>query len=173
MKYYAGIGSRSTSSEVLQLFEDVGVYLAKKGYVLRSGAAQGADRAFERGCDSANGQKEIYLPWTGFEGSTSTLIVKDKKAFKIAEQFHPYWQWLKQGARKLQARNSHQILGWDLQTPSSFIICWTKNGSGKGGTGQAIRIAKYYNKPVFDAGKWKDIEEVKKNLKMFLKENVV
>ena len=96
-----------------------------------------------------------------------------KKAFEIAEQLHPYWKNLRQGARKLQARNSHQILGCDLETPSSFIICWTKNGSGKGGTGQAIRIANYYNIPVLDAGKWKDIEEVKKNLKMFLKENVV
>lgn len=173
MKYYAGIGSRSTPSEVLQLFEDVGAYLAKKGYILRSGAAQGADQAFERGNDSVNGQKEIYLPWSGFENSTSTFIVKDKKAFEIAEQFHPYWQNLKQGAKKLIARDVHQMLGWDLQTPSSFVICWTKNGSGEGGSGQCIRIAKHYNRPVFDAGKWKDIEEIKKNLRKFLKENVV
>ncbi|NMA16004.1 MAG: hypothetical protein GX935_02005, partial [Erysipelotrichia bacterium] len=51
-----------------------------------------------------------------------------------------------------------------------FIICWTKNGSGSGGTGQAIRIAKAYDIPIFDAGKYKDIEQVKEELKEFIKQ---
>lgn len=59
---------------------------------------------------------------------------------------------LKDGAKKLQARNSHQVLGLDLNTPSDFIICWTKGGKGIGGTGQALRIAKAYNIPIFDCG---------------------
>jgi hypothetical protein len=168
MKYYAGIGSRETPIEVLKLFTQLGKLLANKGYILRSGHAEGADSAFEYGCDMVSGNKEIYIPWSGFENSNSKLIVSDKRAFEIAEKYHPYWFNLKQGARKLQARNSHQVLGLDLETPSNFIICWTKNGSGSGGTGQALRIAKDYNIPIFDAGNYKDIDIAKLKLKEFL-----
>lgn len=168
MNYYAGIGSRETPQDVLDIFKSVATYLANKGFTLRSGAAKGSDKAFEIGCDEVRGLKEIYLPWNGFEGSNSNLVVSNKRAFEIAERFHPYWHNLKDGAKKLQARNSHQVLGQDLETPSKFIICWTKNGNGSGGTGQAIRIAKHYNIPVFDAGKYKDIDELKRELKLFL-----
>lgn len=169
MKYYAGIGSRETPGEVLDVFIILGKFLAKHNYILRSGHAPGADITFENGCDIVNGKKEIYLPWSRFEGSNSNLIVKDDRAFEIAEKYHPYWARLSQGARKLQARNSHQVLGLDLSTPSNFVICWTKNGKGTGGTGQAIRIAKAYNIPVFDFGKYKDIEEGKNEFKIFFK----
>ena len=116
--YYTGIGSRETPEEVLSLFVIVGEFLAKKGYILRSGSAQGADRAFEVGCDKVKGKKEIYLPWRRFEGSNSNLIVKNTKAFDIAKRFHPYWHNLSNGAKKLQARNSHQVLGQDLDRKS-------------------------------------------------------
>lgn len=167
MSYYAGIGSRETPSDVLTIFEKVGKFLAQKDFILRSGHAEGADKAFENGCDKVNGLKEIYLPWKGFEGSESDLIVFDIRAFEIAEKYHPYWNNLKQGGQKLQARNSHQVLGSDLETPSSFVLCWTKNGKGSGGTGQAIRIAKAYDIPIFDAGKYKS-EDIGNQLKIFL-----
>ena len=118
LKCYAGIGSRETPEDVLNLFKMIGAYLAVEDYTLRSGGAEGADKAFEFGCNNAEGLKEIYLPWSRFEGSDSNLIVSDPKAFEIAEEFHPYWHNLSQGARKLQARNSHQVLGWDLNTPA-------------------------------------------------------
>lgn len=170
MKYYAGIGSRETPKEILELFTIIGEFLANKDYILRSGHAQGSDISFENGCDLVNGKKEIYLPWSRFEGSDSNLVVENEKAFKIAEEYHPYWHRLSQGAKKLQARNSHQVLGLDLSTPSNFIVCWTKNGKGSGGTGQALRIAWAYNIPVFDFGKYKDLEEGKIKFKEFLRE---
>jgi hypothetical protein len=173
MNYYAGIGSRETPIQILKLFENIGKFLAKKGFTLRSGSAEGADSAFEYGCTQIDGLKEIYLPWKNFRGSNSELIVKDIKAFEIAEKFHPYWHNLKDAAKRLQARNSHQVLGQDLNTPSNFIICWTKNGKGSGGTGQALRIAKHYNIPVFDAGSYSDIDIIKAELKLFLGNNGV
>lgn len=169
--YYTGIGARETPTEVLELFTKIGKFLASRNITLRSGHAKGADQAFEIGCDIINGNKEIYLPWYKFEGSTSSLIVSNKLAFNIAEKYHPYWHNLSQGAKKLQARNSHQVLGTDLNTPSSFVICWTKNGKGEGGTGQALRIAKEYNIPIFDIGKYdtiNDMDSVKQELKEFL-----
>ncbi len=166
--YYAGIGSRETPEETQEYFSGIAAFLSLKGLVLRSGRANGADKAFEVGCDSVDGEKEIYLPWRSFEGSDSNLIVSNTKAFEIAQKFHPYWDRLSDGAKKLQARNTHQVLGFDLKTPSKFVICWTKNGKGQGGTGQAIRIAQNYDIPVFDAGKYGDMREIKSNLKGFL-----
>ena len=81
-------------------------------------------------------------------------------AFEIAENFHPNWGRLSQGAQKLQARNSHQVLGQNLETPSSFIVCWTEGGKGSGGTGQAIRIAKHHGIKVIDFGVFKTPEEI-------------
>lgn len=159
-KYYAGIGSRETPENVMEIFRDIAELMdTKYDFILRSGHADGADIAFEQGCDRVYGGKEIYLPWSGFNGSDSKLVVKDIRAFEIAEKFHPYWHNLKDGAKKLQARNSHQVLGEDLETPSSLVLCWTKNGKGSGGTGQAIRIANEYNIPVFDAGGYEDISD--------------
>lgn len=169
-KTYAGIGSRETPIEIQKLMFQMARHLAHKGYALRSGGAEGADQAFERGCDSINGNKEIYLPWAGFENSKSTLVVKNPKAFEIAEKYHPYWHNLSQGARKLQARNSHQVLGQDLSTPCLVLICYTKGGKKAGGTGQALRIAEAYGVPVFDCGKYEhDLELLKTEYRDFLK----
>lgn len=164
MFYYAGIGSRETSQEFLDLFTRVAKYLSTKDCVLRSGGAKGSDKAFELGAT----HKEIYLPWKGFEGNNSNLIVKDERAFEIAAKYHPRWDYLSQGVRLLQARNSHQILGNDLKSPSDFVICWTKGGKGGGGTGQALRVAKDYNIPIFDCGKYTNVKECAIELKKFL-----
>ena len=128
---YAGVGSRETPTEILGRFYRAAEYLAKRNFVLRSGGASGADQAFEHGCDAVNGPKEIYLSWKGFEGNKSTLIVSSPKAYELASNFHPYWDNLSMGAKKLQARNSHQIMGIDLSSPVKFVLCWTKNGSGQ------------------------------------------
>ena len=171
MIYYAGIGSRETPNEILKVFEDIGYFLAQSSFTLRSGHAVVADMAFERGADKAKGKKEIYLPWKGFEGSTSDLVVNNPNAFETAEKFHTHWHNLKDGAKKLQARNSHQVLGQDLNTPSKFVICWTKGGKGQGGTGQALRIGEAYGIPIFDAGSYKDINEFKLDLYRYLIDN--
>ena len=165
---YTGIGSRSTPKETLQLFALLGRYFAQKGFILRSGGAKGADTAFENGCKEVNGRKEIYIPWKGFEDSRSSLVVESPMAFQIAKKFHPNWESLSEGAKKLQARNSHQILGWDLESPSNFVVCYTEGGKRKGGTGQALRLAESLNIPIFDFGLG---EEVKKDLRLWLEDS--
>lgn len=169
MKSYAGIGSRETPRDVLDAFVVIGSYLAKHGYTLRSGGAQGADEAFERGCDQQNGAKEIFLPWSSFRSSTSSLVVSAPEAFSIAAKHHPRWDSLSDAAQKLLARNTHQILGWTFDSPSNFVVCWTKGGLGAGGTGQAIRVANAYGVPVFDAGRWTNIDEMKLSFNSFIK----
>lgn len=159
MRYYAGIGSRKCPENILDTIKNLSTWLSNHDFILRSGAAIGCDTAFEIGCDIVNGKKEIYIPWKYFNNSSSDLIVRNKKAFEIAKEFHPYYDKLSDGAKKLQARNSHQILGVDLNTPVDFVVCYTKNGTEKCGTGQALRIAKKYNIPIFNFGIYKTIEE--------------
>lgn len=166
MIYYAGIGSRETPREVFDRFKRIASELAIKGYTLRSGGAKGADQAFELGCDMECGFKEIYLPWIGFEGSNSELYDITDEAMFVASEFHPYWNNLTQGARKLQARNGYQVLGYEFDEPSKFIICYTRGGKGNGGTGQAIRIAKAYAIPVFDFGNEDAEDKLREYLKM-------
>ncbi len=43
-----------------------------------------------------------------------------------------------------------QVLGSDLETPVSFVVCWTIGGKISGGTGQALRIAKDLGIPIFN-----------------------
>ena len=64
------------------------------------------------------------------------------------------WYKLTPAVRKLHARNVYQILGKPVSAGqvSSFVVCYTPRGSGSGGTGQALRIAKAYNIPIFDYG---------------------
>lgn len=173
MKFYTGIGSRETPFEIQELMVSMARILAKKGYVLRSGAVPGADYAFEAGCDKENGNKEIFLPWRNFQGSSSGIVLRDKKSIEIAKSFHPHWNNLNSRERKLHARNIYQILGKNLMTPSSFVICYTVNGYGGGATGQAVRIARAYNVPVFDCGAYEhdDVELLETEYKNFLKIN--
>lgn len=152
---YAGIGSRETPRDILDIMVDVGAWMAKQGHTLRSGRAPGADQAFEDGCNRLRGSKEIYLPWSGFQNAplAKGYIIPDvPEAYEIAARFHPAWDRLSQGAQKMMARNSHQILGLNLQTPCDMVICWTKGGLGGGGTGQALRIAKSLNIEIYDLG---------------------
>lgn len=151
VQYYAGIGSRETPEDILALMSNIAAKLENEKYILRSGGADGADSAFEKGVGNPK-NKEIYLPWKGFEGSTSLLYTICDKAYQIAEIYHPNWKSLSEGSKKLHARNAYQVLGKSLDKPVSFVICWTPHGEGGGGTGQAIRIAKAYDIPIFDLG---------------------
>ena len=137
-KYYSGIGSRSTPQRVLDQMSSVAERLARLGYTLRSGGADGADSAFEAGCDIIQGPKEIFLPWKNFNNNKSNLYPPTSEAFKMAARYHPAWSRCSRGARLLHARNCHQVLGQDLKSPCILIVCWHQN---KGGTMQAVRIA--------------------------------
>lgn len=146
MNYYAGIGSRETPTELKDTIKTIVEYLDKKGYILRSGGAPGADSFFEEHTEN----KEIFLPWRGFNGNTSTLFNPTPESLNLAQKYHPNWGRLSFGAKKLMARNCHQVLGLDLKTPVKFIVCWTKDGKATGGTGQALRMAEDLKIPVYN-----------------------
>lgn len=136
-KYYAGIGSRETPAAVLQRMTKCADYLREQGYTLRSGGAMGADRAFEM---AAGDNKDIY--YANDEDALWTHLYTD--------HFHPAPTRLSEYARKLMNRNAMQILGRSGCEPVEFVVCWTKDGKDTGGTGQALRIAKYFSITIFN-----------------------
>jgi hypothetical protein len=161
---YAGIGSRETPPGVLELIGRAASQLAAQGWVLRTGMAGGADQAFYRGA-SVHGALELYLPWPAFEadarspaGAAEQFVLGQPTpaAYELAARFHPAWSRCSQGARRLHARNCHQVLGPDLASPARFVLCVTPDGSldGRGqrvgGTGQALRIAHHHAIQVFN-----------------------
>lgn len=161
LKCYAGIGSRKTPSDICEMMTHIARFLCVIGYVLRSGAAGGADSAFESGV-SDESKKQIFLPWKSFNGNPSNLFGVGPKAYVIGKDFHPKWAGLSESAQLLIARNSYQILGRDLKSPCSFVICWTPNGKDVGGTAQALRIARHYEIPIYNLFLKKDRSEISK-----------
>jgi hypothetical protein len=148
MRRYAGVGSRETPQEICDKFRRFSKIFAEAGWCLRSGGADGADLAFESGAI----KKEIFLPWRGFNGSTSPLFKILPEATDYAERVHAAWDWLTPEGKLMQARNVHQVLGADLRSPCEFVLCWTKNGRAIGGTATAINVAWSEGIPVHNVG---------------------
>ncbi len=149
--YYAGIGSRETPQEALELMEEIGKCYAQAGWILRSGGASGADMAFE---DGAGDKSEIYK--ANIKDKVSPIIYE--KARNIAGNLHPAWGSMPEYAQQLHTRNVFQILGKDLSTPVTVVICWTPDKCIKhedrtrltGGTGTGISVADMANIPILN-----------------------
>lgn len=153
MKIYAGVGSRETPPDILEIIQYAAEALADMGWVLRSGHAPGADQMFEAW---AAGRAEIYLPWPTFEPQVPVAgACYDRPtgaAYRLAAEHHPAWEKLTRGAKALHARNSHQVLGRDLQTPVSFVLAWSNGNLFAGGTAQTVRIAQAHGIPCLHLG---------------------
>lgn len=153
MRYYAGVGSRKTPKEILDLMWRAAVMLRDQGWTARSGHSGDADMAFENGARAA---AEIYQPWPGFKGRVVwAKFVKDRpdpEAFAIARDLHPNWSSCSTEARALHARNVHILCGPDAGKPdlARFMICWTPGARTMGGTGMSIRIAEYFGVEVYN-----------------------
>ena len=173
--FYTGIGSRTTPDEVIRWMKIYGNVLAELGYTLRSGAAPGADAAFETGCDRGEGEKEIYLPWKNFQKHPSPHYEISEEALEIgADIYGPQFKYLRRPVKFLMSRNCYQVNGLTLDTPSNFVLCWTPDGCTRreergrktGGTGQAIAYASSLDVPVFNMQR----EESEEAFLQYLKE---
>ena len=91
---YAGIGSRATPESVLADMTTIAGWLARTGWHLASGGADGADTAFAGGAPA--GHLTLYLPWPGYNGHAGpdcrTLSRSALSAcMDIAARLHPAW----------------------------------------------------------------------------------
>ncbi len=153
--FYSGIGSRETPPKIKGVMEEIGLVLGESGLILRSGHADGADLAFERGAKDYRAQ--IFVPWPSFNkhhahSKRHTYHVPNKASMETVDEYHPSGPFLKHSVKKLHARNAQIVLGYGLDNPSKFVVCWTYQGKTIGGTAQGIRIAEAHYIPVFNLG---------------------
>jgi hypothetical protein len=148
---YAGIGNRNDVPErYITIMREIGSQAAKEGFTLRSGGATGSDRAFEQGCKQANGKMEIYLPWRYYNNNKSDLYHIPNEAFEVASEYYPRWGSLKEGVKKLFARNVQIVLGANLDKPVKMVICFVADECTSFGTKHAIRVANDNGIPVYN-----------------------
>lgn len=127
--FYTGIGSRETPRHICIYMSKVAKILDKRGYILRSGGAQGADKAFQ-------------------SSATNPIIYRGNShipqwAFNEAKKYlptHANWSIWNDYTKKLVARNMMLVLGKDGKTPSDFVLCWSSDIT-RGGTGYGVRCA--------------------------------
>lgn len=171
---YAGICLPDTPEAIQLRMTKIAVRLAANKFVLRSG---GTDTAFELGCPPL--LHEIYLPWARFNNKVSQFSFPTAAALELASEHHPTWDTLSLGARKLHARIAHQLLGYGLNSPASFLVCWTDDGCespttrspATGPAGQAISIAASHNIPVFNLKTADAIDRLTRAVKSLRAEN--
>lgn len=143
IKFYAGIGSRRAPVGILELMTQFASKIEQEGYVLRSGGADGADKAFAQGTSSSEIFKSSDAQDWAYDVAESCLPT-DRSNFR---SWKPYVQGL-------IARNMMQVLGKNSDQPVEFVLCWTPStfyeDSSAGGTGYAIRCALKNNIPVIN-----------------------
>jgi hypothetical protein len=148
-RYYAGIGSRKAPPKVKDQMTILAAMLEARGFRLRSGNADGSDQAFALGVER---EADIWLPDANFNKEFRKVkplhnyIIgggSDIEALKSVIKFHPAPNRLTPKGCLFMARNYRQVIG--LNEPNSeFVVAWTEGGEMKGGTAQAMRIAKYH-----------------------------
>lgn len=168
MRYWTGVGSRSITKEEQELAVYVAETITRRfGMVLRSGAAEGADTAFQKGVCNVNPKYcQIWTPWnnfrpkeqhTGFPSCsyttpTTEMFEKAREAF-ISTGIIPWFDRMKQGAQKLHGRNFYQVRGGygePLSKVCIYIADEDDNGEVSGGTRSAVLLARHYKIPTYN-----------------------
>jgi len=164
MNKIAIIGSRETPEPILVIMRDLIKSLAGTGTKIRSGGAGGADHTVTEYASKA--EREIFLPWNGFadlyhgqEGVYLWSTSSDApKATKIALKNYHWVNFQKQSSRNFHSRNAMQVLGYHLDDPVDFVLCWTPGGNKLGGTATGIKIAESFGIPVYNLGNPETLE---------------
>lgn len=147
----ACIGSRQIANWERDLFFNIGKFIVSGGDYISTGNAKGSDQVFASGGNEINPKNVlIYLPWKNYETYTlnkdnRVLYEPKDEWFDLTAPFHPGWQNLSQGVKRLMARN-YGI----LNRADKCIARLNHEKSNGGGTGQGVRIANSLNIPVLD-----------------------
>lgn len=153
---YTGVGSRETPQDVMHIMTEVAEGLSEQDWILRSGNAEGADRAFEIG--SPVRLTESYLPWEKAQVPHGIVAITDEHTRLFRSVYRtpsggPWTPSMKRAATLLMTRNGNQVFGPDFVDPSDVLICWTPHGDPVGGTRQAIALAELIDIPVINLGR--------------------
>lgn len=164
-----GVGSRDIPHELQRDIANLSYNLGTHGFRFRSGAAPGADTAFEAGFSLAGAPSAIYLPWKNFHnkyrfeernltyGPLLDVVSNPPATTKFIEEATPEAFLLarhrnilngSKGRDALMARNMHQVLGHTLQTPAQLMLA--APSSPRSGTSHAMDLAADLNIPTFN-----------------------
>lgn len=150
MSSIACIGSRKIEPQEAEFMFRIGAWLAKQGYDVYSGNAEGSDQAFGRGVNSVDPTRLfLCLPWHSYERDKivpgNRVVPKQDIWWTEAAKYHPVWDKLPQGPRLLHARNVGIVKGRRqvIARPNPLKV-------GGGGTGMGLRLAEAYGIPVMD-----------------------
>lgn len=178
-RYYAGIGSRKLPADIIDLIKEIGWRMAKKGYILRSGAADGADKAFEYGCERGGGYGDIYLPWRRFKNRENSkylpkmdykLPVEGQMEYSrnkmIQSGIIPHWDEMNEASQKFHSRNVNQVEG-EFDEPDVHVVIYYAptdwmTGEPTGGTRTAVMLARSKGIPTYNLY---DVEEKQQIIK--------
>lgn len=158
MKVFTGIGSRIVPSSIFNVLYRIGKLLNQDGWTLRTGTAEGCDQAFRDSYAYNPTKIEIYSPrdilFTNKYGNK-------EQAIQIARMHHPCYDRIQsEYVKALLARNTYQIFGNDLNSPSDIVFCYTENAEIKGGSAIVLRIAYERNIPVVNLGNPKHLQAI-------------
>ena len=140
---------------------------AVEGLVLRSGASPGADRAFQRGAEEAGGAVELYLPWpsygchtTGEEGPRKGEVlvfgVPLSRCLRARGAVSsPLRRAAREGARSCWPATPIRCSAPICEPLGALVVLDSgreprRRGPLRDGTGQALRIARAHEVPVFN-----------------------
>lgn len=177
---FAGVGARLAHPKITKVQATFGFVMCLKGIINKSGRAYGSDYAFETGTrlgwrflssiygwpdTPTSACQQIMLPWNGFNGAQHKpdmgyFCELTEECFEIARWFHPDWESLKPGEKKLMARNTQEVLGRTLREPVRFLVAYTDGAQVVGGTGLALKLAQHYGINIHNLGDESVLERI-------------
>lgn len=155
-KHATCIGSRNISKQEKELAFETGKILADKGFICRSGNANGADKAFQRAFPYD--QTEVFLPWDGFNEpyigkcfTPSKEMLAFAKDQLVATGVMPWLYNTKHSIQRLHGRNYFQVVGRDnILSNVCVYFADEKNGEPEGGTRTAVMLCRHFGVPTFN-----------------------
>lgn len=157
-KSFAIMGSKEHPPETLRLAEEVAEYLKSiSGFkvIVRTGGNLGFEEIFEK----VISEKEVFLPWKGFNGNRDSKYTRPSpKCSEIISKIILTFDKIKEGAKPIFMRIAHVILGKDLNARAECLITWSPDGAETkdkvnvktGYASTAILLANAVKIPVFN-----------------------
>jgi len=155
------VGSRKAPKHMLDLAYQIGYQLALSGEAMYSGGALGMDETWELGYHKAGRTDliNVILPTTNFNkrkpNDSFYTFIGDydikllEKADKLIQQVHDHYDKLNGFSYFAHIRNCFQVLGHDLESPSTETFLYAPISGSKvlGGTSTAYEISKLHGIP--------------------------
>jgi hypothetical protein len=170
MNTYSVIADQGASEKLIEAMQRLSLKLAPFA-ILRTGGTQGIEKAIVAALSEQSLAFEEYLPWPGWNRSTSQLNQPTRLAHDLASQYYnpegkSIWEDMKDASRNLFAKAMHVIFGYTTEEPSKFLIVYSER-PGTGIVACAIAAATDAKIPVFNFAVKADLASFMKHLDKF------